>query len=207
MSTNQCDIGLIGLAVMGENLVLNMESKGFSGRRFQSHHRSDREICCRPRQGKKHSADAHDGRIRRRAQASAQSDDHGEGRRAGRCRHRSARAAARKRRRHHRRRQFAFHRHATPLQGSWKEKAFILSACGVSGGEEGALKGPSLMPGGPRESWEIIAPIFRKIAAQVDGEPCCRYMGPGRRRPLRQDGAQRHRVRRHAVDLRSLRNS
>src|SRR5256886_16735684 len=48
----------------------------------------------------------------------------------------------------------------------------------VSGGEEGALKAPSLMPGGPRESWEIIAPIFRKIAAQVDGEPCCRYMGP-----------------------------
>src|SRR5213594_1403411 len=50
--------------------------------------------------------------------------------------------------------------------------------CGVSGGEEGALKGPSLMPGGSRESWELIAPIFRKIAAQVDGEPCCRYMGP-----------------------------
>jgi 6-phosphogluconate dehydrogenase len=49
---------------------------------------------------------------------------------------------------------------------------------GVSGGEEGALKGPSLMPGGPRESWEIIAPIYRRIAAQVDGEPCCRYMGP-----------------------------
>src|SRR5947209_7488335 len=49
---------------------------------------------------------------------------------------------------------------------------------GVSGGEEGALKGPSLMPGGSRDSWEIIAPIFRKIAAQVDGEPCCRYMGP-----------------------------
>jgi len=34
------------------------------------------------------------------------------------------------------------------------------------------------MPGGPRPSWEIIAPIYRKIAAQVDGEPCCRYMGP-----------------------------
>src|SRR5437868_8310318 len=34
------------------------------------------------------------------------------------------------------------------------------------------------MPGGPRESWEIIEKIFRKIAAQVDGEPCCRYMGP-----------------------------
>ena len=50
--------------------------------------------------------------------------------------------------------------------------------CGVSGGEEGALKGPSLMPGGSRASWEIIAPIYRKIAAVVDGEPCCRYMGP-----------------------------
>src|SRR5205807_2390932 len=49
---------------------------------------------------------------------------------------------------------------------------------GVSGGEEGALKGPSMMPGGSREAYEMIAPIFRKIAAQVDGEPCCRYMGP-----------------------------
>src|SRR5438309_10109443 len=50
--------------------------------------------------------------------------------------------------------------------------------CGGSGGEEGALRGPSLMPGGAREGYEMIAPIFRKIAAQVDGEPCCRYMGP-----------------------------
>ena len=57
-------------------------------------------------------------------------------------------------------------------------KGIHFVGCGVSGGEEGALKGPSIMPGGPRESWEIIAPIFRKIAAQVDGEPCCRYMGP-----------------------------
>jgi 6-phosphogluconate dehydrogenase len=57
-------------------------------------------------------------------------------------------------------------------------KGIHFVGCGVSGGEEGALKGPSLMPGGPRESWNIIAPIFTKIAAQVDGEPCCRYMGP-----------------------------
>jgi len=59
-----------------------------------------------------------------------------------------------------------------------EEKGIHFVGMGVSGGEEGALKGPSLMPGGSRESWEIIAPIFRKIAAQVDGEPCCRYMGP-----------------------------
>src|SRR5204862_7458120 len=48
---------------------------------------------------------------------------------------------------------------------------------GGSGGEEGALKGPSFMPGGARESWEGIAPSFRRIGAQVGGEPCCRYMG------------------------------
>jgi len=50
---------------------------------------------------------------------------------------------------------------------------------GVSGGEEGALKGPSIMPGGPLDSWEIIKPIFTKIAAQVDGEPCVRHLGKG----------------------------
>ena len=49
---------------------------------------------------------------------------------------------------------------------------------GISGGEEGALKGPSIMPGGPKDAWEIIKPIFTKISAHVDGEPCCRYMGP-----------------------------
>jgi 6-phosphogluconate dehydrogenase len=56
-------------------------------------------------------------------------------------------------------------------------KGFHFLGIGVSGGEEGALKGPSLMPGGSRNAWEIVAPIFRKIAAQVEGEPCCRYMG------------------------------
>src|SRR5215831_3807242 len=59
-----------------------------------------------------------------------------------------------------------------------RNKGIHFVGMGVSGGGEGALKGPSLMPGGSRESWDIIAPIFRKIAAQVDGEPCCRYMGP-----------------------------
>src|SRR5947199_2857328 len=49
---------------------------------------------------------------------------------------------------------------------------------GVSGGEEGALNGPSLMPGGSRESYEVIEPIFTRIAAQVGGVPCCTYIGP-----------------------------
>ncbi|MGB5945709.1 decarboxylating NADP(+)-dependent phosphogluconate dehydrogenase [Paenisporosarcina sp.] len=49
---------------------------------------------------------------------------------------------------------------------------------GVSGGEEGALKGPSIMIGGEKEVYDKVASIFTKIAAQVDGTPCCAYMGP-----------------------------
>lgn len=49
---------------------------------------------------------------------------------------------------------------------------------GVSGGEQGALWGPSIMPGGQPEAWELIKPVFEAIAAKVDGEPCVAYMGP-----------------------------
>ena len=63
---------------------------------------------------------------------------------------------------------------------------------GVSGGEEGALLGPSMMPGGDETAYRRIEPIVTKMAAHVDGEPCCAYIGPGGRWPLRQDGAQRH---------------
>ncbi|AYV66990.1 6-phosphogluconate dehydrogenase [Niallia circulans] len=49
---------------------------------------------------------------------------------------------------------------------------------GVSGGEEGALKGPSIMPGGQKEAYELVAPIFRDISAKVNDEPCTTYIGP-----------------------------
>lgn len=49
---------------------------------------------------------------------------------------------------------------------------------GISGGEEGALKGPSLMPGGSPQAWELVSPILQKIAAQVEG-PCTTYVGSG----------------------------
>jgi 6-phosphogluconate dehydrogenase len=49
---------------------------------------------------------------------------------------------------------------------------------GVSGGEEGALYGPSIMPGGSAESYQTLGPIFESIAAQVDGTPCCVHVGP-----------------------------
>jgi 6-phosphogluconate dehydrogenase len=50
---------------------------------------------------------------------------------------------------------------------------------GISGGEEGALHGPSIMPGGSRAAYDLVAPIFTRIAAQVDGTPCCTYIGDG----------------------------
>ena len=50
---------------------------------------------------------------------------------------------------------------------------------GVSGGEEGALKGPSMMPGGSREAYQLMEPVFRAMAARAQGEPCVDYMGSG----------------------------
>ncbi|MCC8366846.1 NADP-dependent phosphogluconate dehydrogenase [Xenorhabdus sp. PB61.4] len=56
-------------------------------------------------------------------------------------------------------------------------QGFNFIGTGVSGGEEGALKGPSIMPGGQKEAYELVAPILKEIAAQVDGEPCVTYIG------------------------------
>jgi 6-phosphogluconate dehydrogenase len=177
MTANQCDIGLIGLAVMGENLVLNMESKGFSVAVFNRTTDVTERLAAGRGKGKNiqptRTMEEFAGALKRprkamiMVKAGAPVDavinqlapllDKGDVIIDGgnslftdtqrRCK---------------------------DLEG----RGIHFVGCGVSGGEEGALKGPSLMPGGSRESWEIIAPIFRKIAAQVDGEPCCRYMGP-----------------------------
>ncbi len=56
---------------------------------------------------------------------------------------------------------------------------FRFIGAGVSGGEEGARKGPSIMPGGPASTWEVMKPIFESIAAKVNGEPCVYHIGPG----------------------------
>lgn len=50
---------------------------------------------------------------------------------------------------------------------------------GVSGGEEGALTGPSIMPSGQKEAYDLVAPILKDISAKVDGDACCTYIGPG----------------------------
>ena len=59
------------------------------------------------------------------------------------------------------------------------QKGILYIGTGVSGGEEGALKGPSIMPGGPRQAYQMVEDILTKIAAQVDDGPCCTYIGPG----------------------------
>lgn len=59
-----------------------------------------------------------------------------------------------------------------------EQKGFYFIGTGVSGGEEGALKGPSIMPGGSSEAWPLVKPIFQAIAAKTeDGSPCCDWVG------------------------------
>src|SRR5438105_6694292 len=175
--TMQSDIGLIGLAVMGENLALNMESKGVPVAVFNRTTAVTEKFAATRGKGKKISPTStiqeFIGALKRPRKAMMMI-------KAGKPVDEVISEVA-------------------PLL----EKGDVLIdggnslftdtqrrfrdlegngvhyiGCGVSGGEEGALKGPSLMPGGSREGYEIIAPIFRTIAAQVDGEPCCRYMGP-----------------------------
>ena len=59
------------------------------------------------------------------------------------------------------------------------EKGIHFIGCGISGGEEGARNGPSIMPGGDKQAWPAVKPILQSIAAQVDGEPCCQWVGEG----------------------------
>jgi len=58
-----------------------------------------------------------------------------------------------------------------------EDLGFNYIGTGVSGGEEGALKGPAIMPGGQIDAYKIVEPIFESISAKVDGEPCCTYIG------------------------------
>jgi 6-phosphogluconate dehydrogenase len=59
-----------------------------------------------------------------------------------------------------------------------REHGLHFVGAGISGGEEGALHGPSIMPGGSRESYRALGPLLEEIAAKYDGQPCCAWMGP-----------------------------
>jgi 6-phosphogluconate dehydrogenase len=63
-------------------------------------------------------------------------------------------------------------------EAALRERGLHFVGAGISGGEEGALHGPSIMPGGSRESYTAVGPLLEDIAAKYDGEPCCAWMGP-----------------------------
>jgi len=58
------------------------------------------------------------------------------------------------------------------------EKGLLFIGAGVSGGEEGALTGPAIMPSGQKEAYDAVGPLLTAISAKVNGEPCCTYIGP-----------------------------
>jgi 6-phosphogluconate dehydrogenase len=59
-----------------------------------------------------------------------------------------------------------------------RDRGLHFVGAGISGGEEGALNGPSIMPGGPKQSYESLGPLLEEISAHVDGVPCCAHIGP-----------------------------
>src|SRR5215472_9480675 len=63
-------------------------------------------------------------------------------------------------------------------EAALRQRGVHFVGCGVSGGEEGALLGPSIMAGGSAESYARLGPMLEQIAAQVDGKPCCTHVGP-----------------------------
>ncbi len=63
-------------------------------------------------------------------------------------------------------------------ESAWRERGIHFVGTGISGGEVGALEGPSIMPGGSDEAYGSVGPLLETIAAQVDGTPCCTHVGP-----------------------------
>jgi 6-phosphogluconate dehydrogenase len=171
------EIGLIGLAVMGENLVLNMENKGYSVsvynrttdkvKRFLESRASGRNILgtysikelvdslAPPKRVifMVKAGPAVDELIDQVKPYLAKGDiliDGGN----------------------------SFFRDTERRYEALAAEGIHYMGTGISGGEEGALKGPSIMPGGPKEAYKRLEPVLTKIAAQVDDGPCCTYIGP-----------------------------
>ncbi len=174
---SQADFGLIGLAVMGQNLVLNVESRGFTVAVYnRTTATTDQFIAAHPGKNLIGSATLEefvkslkrprkiqimvkaggpvDAVIEQLIPLLEEGDIIIDG---GNSLYTDT------------------ERRDAYLEG--KKLRFI--GAGVSGGEEGARKGPSIMPGGPASTWEVMKPIFESISAKVDGEPCVIHIGPG----------------------------
>jgi len=174
---SQADIGLVGLAVMGENLILNMESKGFTVACYNRTVSKVDDFTHGRAKGKKivgcHSVEELVGALKKprkimiMVKAGKPVDDFidqilphledGDILIDGGNSH------------------FPDTIRRTQYVES-RGKLYI--GTGVSGGEEGALTGPSIMPGGSPKAWPAVKPIFQKIAAKTSaGEPCCDWVG------------------------------
>ncbi len=170
------DIGIIGLAVMGENLVLNMESKGFTVSVFNRSAQRIKDFTQGRARGKKiigaYSLEEFVSQLKKprkvmmMVKAGAPVDgfieklllllEKGDIIIDGGNSH------------------FADTVRRTDCI---EKQGLYYIGTGISGGEEGALKGPSIMPGGSCEAWESVKPIFQAIAAKADGRPCCEWVG------------------------------
>lgn len=172
----QADIGLIGLAVMGQNLVLNIESRGYAAAVYNRTAERTREFMEQRAGGKKilagYSIEEFLGSLKRprkvmiMVKAGKPVDevigqlepylekgdiliDGGN----------------------------SFFQDTIRRTRELEAKGFRYIGTGVSGGEEGALHGPSIMPGGTREAYDQVGKILLEISAKIDGEPCCTYIG------------------------------
>ena len=173
-----CDIGLIGLAVMGQNLVLNMNDHGYRVAVFNRTVSKVDDFIAHEAAGTQvvgtHSIEelAQVLKKPRRVMLMVKAGDTVD-EMIG-----ASDAASGKGRHHHRRRQLPLSRTpiAVPRRSPRRDLLFI--GTGVSGGEEGARHGPSIMPGGNPAAWPHVKEIFQAIAAKVDdGTPCCDWVG------------------------------
>jgi 6-phosphogluconate dehydrogenase len=177
MSNDKSPIGLIGLAVMGQNLALNVESRGFQVSVFNRSPEPTREFIA-AHAGKRFvghetlhdfvASLASPRTIMLMVKAGAPVDavieqlipllDRGDIVIDGGN---------------------SLYTDTERRSAALAEKGLRFVGAGVSGGEEGARKGPSIMPGGPASTWQVLKPIFESIAAKVDGAPCVMHIGEG----------------------------
>jgi len=171
------DIGLIGLAVMGENLVLNMESKGFQVSVYNRTLQKVDDFLAARAKGKKivgtHSIEEFVESLERPRKVMIMVKAGG-----------AVDAMIETLLPHLEAGDIIIDGGNTHFPDTNRRTAYVESkgllfiGTGVSGGEEGALLGPSIMPGGSKAAWPIVKPIFQAIAAKVDdGSPCCDWVG------------------------------
>ncbi|MCF7803331.1 MAG: decarboxylating NADP(+)-dependent phosphogluconate dehydrogenase [Candidatus Marinimicrobia bacterium] len=173
----KCDIGLIGLAVMGQNLVLNMNDKGYSVAVFNRTVSKVDDFIEGPAKGRDTIVGAHSledfvealerpRRVMLLVKAGDPVDKFID-----------------KLLPHLEEGDIIIDGGNSNFEDTIRrtkyveEKGLKYIGTGVSGGEEGARHGPSIMPGGTPAAWQHVKPIFQDVAAQVDGEPCCDWVG------------------------------